>query len=197
MGELPLTRVVGVVLAAGAGRRMGQPKAGLVVDDERLLDRAINALRNGGCDDVLAVVRPGVYGPFTVANSAADTGMRSSLNVALDNVAAPDVGLAVLLVDTPGIGADAVAAVVQHWRSSTQRIAVATFAGRRGHPTVMDRQRWAAAVAVAGPDEGARAYLLAHPADVDEVPVAGDPFDLDRPADLARWAARKGSARPE
>lgn len=192
MGELPLSpRVLGVVLAAGSGTRMGTPKASLVVAGERLLDRAVDALRNGSCDDVVAVVPVGVFGVDavrTLENPLAFSGMRSSLELALTAAQGYDA-LAVTLVDTPGVGAVAVAAVVSHWRSSSSRISVAVYNGRRGHPTVMTTARWAAAAAAAGPDEGARAYLKAHAEDVDEVPVEGDATDLDTPADVLRWLA--------
>jgi len=74
------------------------------------------------------------------------------------------------------------------WRPG--RIAVARYAGRRGHPIVMAPALWAEALALAGPDEGARALLSVRPDLVDEVDAPGDPADLDTPADLARWAAR-------
>jgi molybdenum cofactor cytidylyltransferase/nicotine blue oxidoreductase len=64
---------------------------------------------------------------------------------------------------------------------------VARYAGVRGHPTVMSPQLWRVALEVAGPDEGARAFLAAHPDLVDDIDVAGDPADLDTPDDLARW----------
>ena len=182
-------RVLGVVLAAGSGTRMGAPKATLEIGGERLLDRAVVALRNGGCDDVAAVVPVGVTAPpgvVTVENPDAASGMRSSLVAAL-TVAPGYDALAVTLVDTPGVGPTAVAAAVGAWRSAPGRVVVAAYGGRRGHPTVMAVQRWTVAVDLAGPDEGARAYLQAHAADVVEVAVDGDPTDLDTPADLARW----------
>lgn len=181
--------MLGVVLAAGAGVRMGQPKATLVVAGERLLDRACDVLARGGCDDLVAVVPVGVRGVAgvrTIENPSAASGMRSSLQTAL-TVAHGYDGLCVTLVDTPGVGAAAVRTVVDRWRSDPTRIGVAVYNGRRGHPTVMAVERWAAAVGMAGPDEGARAYLRAHAADVDEVAVAGDPVDLDTPDDVLRW----------
>jgi CTP:molybdopterin cytidylyltransferase MocA len=168
---------------------MGTPKAELVVDGRRLVERAAAAAR-AGCDEVLVVVRAGtapVDGARTVVNPAPERGMRSSLVLALD--AAHGDAVAVLLVDTPGIGADAVGAVVAHWRAEPQRIAVASFAGHRGHPIVMTAQRWRAAVALAGADEGARRYLAEVADLVDEVDVVGDPVDLDRPDDLLLWRA--------
>ncbi|MEJ7726951.1 MAG: NTP transferase domain-containing protein, partial [Actinomycetes bacterium] len=49
-------RVAGLVLAAGAGRRLGQPKALVSVDGRRFVDLAVDALREGGADPVLVVV---------------------------------------------------------------------------------------------------------------------------------------------
>lgn len=183
-----MARVVGAVLAAGSGTRMGEPKAGLVVDGTRLLDRAVRALAGGGCAPVLAVVRPGVdvAGAIAVVNDDPSRGMRSSLALALD--AAAGLGadaLVVLLVDLPGVSAAAVAAVIGAWRPG--RIGVASYDGRRGHPTVMALDLWREALARAGPDEGARALLAARPELVDEVATDGDPADLDTRADLDRW----------
>lgn len=181
--------VAGAVLAAGSGSRMGAPKGELVVDGTRLVDRAGAALAAAGCAPVLAVVRPGVTvpGATVVPNPDPARGMRSSLALAVDAAGECDA-LAVLLVDTPGVGAAAVRAVVGAWRPG--RIAVGVYAGRRGHPTVMAPGLWREALALAGPDEGARALLAARPELIDEVPVSGDPTDLDTPDDLAAWRAR-------
>jgi molybdenum cofactor cytidylyltransferase/nicotine blue oxidoreductase len=179
--------VAGAVLAAGSGTRMGAPKADLVVAGTRLLDRAVRALSGGGCAPVFAVVRAGtnVAGAQVVVNPDPARGMRSSLALAVD-AAHGSQALAVLLVDVPGVGADAVRAVVEAWRPG--RIAVARYGGRRGHPTVMAPQLWQDALALAGTDEGARALLADRSGLVDEVDVAGDPSDLDTPEDLRDWS---------
>ena len=179
-------RVAAAVLAAGAGTRFGRPKAEVVVAGERLVDRAVGAARAAGCAPVLAVVRAGTAAPGAVpiVNPQPERGQRSSLELAV--AAAGDVdALAVLLVDTPGIGPEAISAVCGAWRPG--RIAVGRYGARRGHPTVMAPAAWADALALAGPDEGARALLSARPELVDEVDVPGDPADLDTPDDLARW----------
>src|SRR5699024_7959324 len=52
-----MSRVAGIVLAAGAGRRMGQPKALLTRPDGRsFVEAACEALLDAGCDPVLAVL---------------------------------------------------------------------------------------------------------------------------------------------
>jgi molybdenum cofactor cytidylyltransferase/nicotine blue oxidoreductase len=178
--------VAAAVLAAGSGTRMGAPKAELVVDGARLLDRAVRAAAAAGCAPVIAVVRPGteVEGARAVVNPDPDRGMRSSLALAVEAAGEADA-LAVLLVDVPGVSAEAVRAVVAGWVPG--RIAVGRYAGRRGHPTVMGPDLWRAALETAGPDEGARALLAARADLVDEVEVPGDAADLDTQQDLARW----------
>jgi CTP:molybdopterin cytidylyltransferase MocA len=187
-----VTRVSAVVLAAGAGRRMGMPKAEIVLGGRSLALRAVAAMAQGGCDEVIVVVRADaapVDGARAVVNPRPERGMRSSLVFGL--AAADSEGVAVLLVDTPGIEAGAIATVLSHWRGHPGRIAVATFAGRRGHPIVMAAGHWHAAMALAGPDEGARRYLEAYAHLVDDVAVPGSPVDLDTPDDLRAWRAAR------
>lgn len=181
-----MDRVAAAVLAAGSGTRMGRPKAEIVVDGVRLVDRAVAAAHEAGCAPVYAVVRSGtdVAGAIAVVNPDPDRGMRSSLDLAV--AAAGDASaLAVLLVDHPGISADAISAVATAW--SPGRIAIGRYGEGRGHPTVMAPELWRAALELAGPDEGARRFLASHPELIDEVDVPGDPTDLDTPDDLARW----------
>ncbi|HEX2207758.1 MAG TPA: NTP transferase domain-containing protein, partial [Longimicrobium sp.] len=47
--------ICGIVLAAGRSRRMGEPKALLSAGDGTFLQRAVRALREGGCAYVLVV----------------------------------------------------------------------------------------------------------------------------------------------
>lgn len=186
-----MTDISGLVLAAGAGRRMGQPKAELVVDGERLIDRAVRVLRAGGCDEVLTVVRDGVADPNArvVVNPEPERGMGSSLRLAL--AAATGRRAVILLVDTPGIGADAVRAVL----ALDAPVVVATYGGRRGHPVVVDRSWWAEVATRAEGDRGARPFLVAHPDLVREVECPGDPSDLDTTEDLATWRHEHSGAR--
>lgn len=46
----------GLLLAAGAGRRMGGPKALVEIDGVPMVRRALAVLRDGGCAPLLVVV---------------------------------------------------------------------------------------------------------------------------------------------
>jgi len=179
-------RTSGIVLAAGSGTRMGQPKAELIVDGVRLVDRAVQTLRDGGCDEVIVVTRAGVDvpGARTVLNPDPDRGMGSSLVLGLQ--AATGERAVILLVDTPGI----TSAAVRRVRDADGEVAIGTYAGRRGHPVRIERRWWPDVIARAVADQGARGFLRAHPELVVEVVCEGDPSDLDTAADLAAWVQR-------
>jgi CTP:molybdopterin cytidylyltransferase MocA len=190
-----VAHIVGAVLAAGSGTRMGRPKADLVVDGARLIDRAVAALTAGGCFEVIAVVRADVttdIGARPIVNPHPEDGLRSSLALAVAAADPDSDALAVILVDMPDVGADAIATVRSAWKPG--RIAIARYAnqptGRWAHPIVMSLELWREALALAGPDEGARALLAANAALIDEIVVAGSGIDLDTAADIAAWNHR-------
>ena len=55
MSDIPAP-CAGVVLAAGSDSRFGEPKAPLEVDGERLVDRSVRVLREGGCDPIFVIL---------------------------------------------------------------------------------------------------------------------------------------------
>lgn len=190
--------VAGLVLAAGAGTRLGTPKALVDLGGRSLLDRAVATLREGGCDPVLAVLPPGLPVPTgvdAVPNPAWRTGMGSSLRLGLSRLTSDAV--VVLLVDTPLVGPGAVRRLASA-HAAGAGVAVATYAGRRGHPVLLAREHWEEVARLAVGDGGARAFLAAHPSLVTEVACdgTGDPADVDTPEDLARVRAALSGAPP-
>jgi CTP:molybdopterin cytidylyltransferase MocA len=176
----------GLLLAAGAGTRLGRPKAQLVVGGTRLLDRGVAVLRDSGCAEIVAVLRDpeDLAGVTTVVNPDPERGMGSSLRLGLE-ACRGDVAV-VLLVDTPGIGADAVRAVTDRVRAGAA-VAIADFGGRRVPPVAFAQAWWAEVAELAEGDQGARGFLRAHPELVAAVACDGDPSDIDTPEELARW----------
>ena len=152
--------VAGVLLAAGAGTRFGMPK--VLAAEGDWLRRAVEALRDGGCDDVVVVLGPAVVEvpAGTRAVVAADwaDGMSASLRAGLGAV--DDAGWAVVhLVDLPDVPAEVVARVLRAARSSASGLARATYGGRPGHPVVIARRHVVPLATTLSGDEGARAYL--------------------------------------
>ena len=55
-GDQPIDHPAGLLLAAGAGRRMGGPKALVELDGEPLVRRALRVLADGGCAPLVVVL---------------------------------------------------------------------------------------------------------------------------------------------
>lgn len=206
--------VVGVLLAAGGGRRLGgRPKALLRGGGLLLVERGVSALRDGGCARVHVVLGArsqevrrlveersagtgggrhggtGLAASVTwVVNPGWESGMGSSLRAGLASLDGTGAGAAVVcLVDQPGIGAAAVARVARAYRDAGS-LACAAYEGGRGHPVLFGADRWPAVAASAVGDRGARGYLREHKAELTLV-ECGDvaqPYDIDTAADLGR-----------
>ncbi len=187
-------RVVGLVLAAGAGRRMGGPKA--LVDD--WLPRSVAVLREGGCAEVTVVLGasaqeaaaliPGV--PVVVAQDWAE-GMGASLRAGLQELSDRLDGpgrldglgahaVLVSLVDLPDVGPDVVRRLLDR-PLERATLARATYDGRPGHPVLIGADHVAGIIASATGDRGARDYLAAHPHDEVECGDLATGVDVDRP----------------
>lgn len=191
--------VAGLVLAAGSGSRLGEPKAIVVLDGERLVDRAVRVLREGGCAPVVVVagaVPLEIQGATAVTNPDWPTGMGSSLRVGLMALGTGEAAAAVvMLVDQPRIPA-AVVARLRAAHAGGSVVAVATYGGRRRNPVLLDRSTWAEVAALADGDAGARPYLAAHPEQVTPVPCddLGSAEDIDTAEDLARARGISGTS---
>lgn len=183
-------RTAGLVLAAGAGRRYGMPKALVAYPQRLLVQRAADTLREAGCARTVVVlgaqaerVRAAAPDlPTTVVNPDWETGLGSSLRVGLEALAdTPATAAVVLLVDMPGVTPEAVRRVAA--LAAPGALVMGGYGDRRGHPVLLGRDHWAGVADSATGDRGARDYLRAHPALVQVVPVGdvADDRDLDYP----------------
>jgi CTP:molybdopterin cytidylyltransferase MocA len=186
--------VAGLVLAAGEGRRLGQPKALLEIDGERLVDRAVRVLQEAGCSPVyvvagaaplVGVASQGLAPVTVVDNPDWPTGMGSSVRCGLAAVA--EDAVVIMVVDTPGIGADVVRRLVDAYTAGASA-AVATYDGAPRNPVLLARQHFADVSILAVGDVGARVFLAANADIVTEVNCSdiGDPSDIDTPDDVRR-----------
>lgn len=177
--------VAGLVLAAGAGRRFGGPKALARIHGVRLVDRMVAIARDGGCDPVVVVEGAASLAPVDGARVVhADgwaEGMGASLRTGLAALPEDAAACVVLLVDTPWLTGAAIRHVLAGGPAWGARVAV--YDGRRGHPVVLARRVWDDVARLAVGDEGARAWMRTHPDEVTEVDCTGlaDPTDVDVP----------------
>lgn len=158
---------IGLVLAAGSGRRFGSPKAAAVIDGERLVDRAVRVLRMGGCTRVVVVLGAwigSVKAAEVVINSEWVQGMSGSLHCGLNYLTQATNEIhqqsrhrraVITLVDLPGI----TPAAVRHLCAQEESLVAAQYEEQQGHPVLIGEQHWPGLMQQLSGDSGARRYL--------------------------------------
>ncbi len=196
----PSDPIVGVLLAAGIGRRYDptgqrlkllEAAPGLPTD----VPIAIAALRNlrAAVGDVVAVVRPAdcaaqqrlhrllaAEGARLAVCPEADGGMGHSLACGV-RARSGAAGWVIALADMPAVSPTTIAAV----RDAIERghaTAAPVFRGQRGHPVGFGRACLARLLALDG-DTGARSVLASHPPLLIPVDDPGCLLDIDTPGE--------------
>ena len=177
-----------VVLAAGASSRMGVPKASLPWHGVTLLERAVSACRDAGCDPVTVVL--GCH-PLDVpaGATAADNpdwrrGMGSSIAA---GVRATPVGRDVLILpcDLPRVAAADLRRLIL--ALAGRSAAAASFAGTLGPPACFAAALRPQLLELSA--AGAKALLRRPDANVAAVPMPAAAWDIDTPQDFRRVTA--------
>ena len=192
-----MTQVAGILLAAGQGSRIGQPKALIDVGGVPLAARGVALLHDGGASPVIvvtgatAVDLPGV---ITVHNPDWPTGMGSSLRACVATVPGQCSAAVIALVDQPLVGPESVRRLIAAYQAGAS-VAVAAYAGLPRNPVLLGREHWPEVMALATGDAGARTFLHARPELVTLVECGdtGRPDDIDTRADLDRVAGLMGA----
>ena len=188
-----------MLLAAGNGSRLGQPKALVELAGSTLAERGVALLGDGGADPVIVVtgaVPVEIPGVVAVHNPDWETGMGSSLATGLLALSSGDAEAAVIaLADQPLVGVESVRRLIGAFRSGAA-VAVAAYQGKPRNPVLIAREHWPSVLALAAGDTGARPFLRAHPELVTliECGDTGRPDDVDTAEDLAR-VRREAAAR--
>lgn len=181
-----------VVLAAGASRRLGEPKQ-LLRDahDTAVLAHVVQAALDGGCAPVIVVLGAASDDVRTVVPAGAECvenaqwveGMSTSIRVGVHAVGhATGTGLLLLACDQPAVTAAHVRALLVAHAAHGQRV-VSEYDGVHGIPAVWPREDWDALTALTG-DRGARGLLRGSE---QAIPLADGARDLDTPEDVAAW----------
>ena len=196
------TKIVGLILAAGASRRMGPDRNKLIlrIGDRPLLRRVVDVFRDAEVEPIFAVlghqadvVEPTLgRGIDVIRHEDWAQGMGSSIARGVSSIEAahhPDAFL-LCVGDLPGLRASAVRSVRDVFvrEGNADSIVVPTFEGSEGHPVLFGRSHAKALAALQG-DLGARKMLEANASSVIRVPVADDGIlrDVDTPEALGDW----------
>lgn len=195
------SRVVGLILAAGSGRRFGGGKMRARLDGRPLVAHVLDAAHAAGLGRIVLVlgrdataVRRAVHetdpaalaGVLVAVNGAPERGLATSLRLGLVAATAgprPD-GVLVLLGDQPRVRPEVIAAVIAAAAPPDALAVVATHADDRAPNPVLLLPAAAALVDETDGDRGLGALLAARPESVVRVSVAGANPDVDTIADL-------------
>jgi CTP:molybdopterin cytidylyltransferase MocA len=186
-----MTRITGIVLAAGASTRLGKPKQLVGHEGLPLVRRAVMAAREAGADPVIVVLGSdapyiasaleNLEGMHIVLNPRWQTGMASSLARGLEAVTESD-GALIMLADQPLVDASALRALLDVF-GPDKRIVASSYSDTLGVPIVVGREHFASLMRLEG-DRGAGPWLRTVDG-VTAVPLSGPILDIDTPKDLA------------
>jgi molybdenum cofactor cytidylyltransferase len=194
LSEMP---VPVIILAAGASRRLGQPKQLARVAGETLLGRTVRVVRESGAQPVFVVV--GAYcerilaavdltGTHSILNPEWEQGIASSIRAGVTGLLRELPGAAAVLLlvcDQPRLTAEHLRALVATMEGRMEPVIVAScYAGVTGIPAIFPRSEFAQLLGLRG-DAGARSLLRNPRCAMMTVAFEGGEMDVDTEADLA------------
>jgi molybdenum cofactor cytidylyltransferase len=193
-------KVAGLLLAAGASTRMGQPKLLLPVEGRPMVERVLNECVRSSLHRVVVVlgyqsdlVRE-TLGPLclnpkvsVVFNPEYASGMSTSIRAGLPEVEKDHDHVMILLGDMPFVNAGVIDLLLKRYLSSDCIMGAIRVKGRRSHPVIFGRKLYPELMKLSG-DAGPRhlfqapeeSFCLVDPGD------AYDDRDIDTPEDYAR-----------
>jgi molybdenum cofactor cytidylyltransferase len=187
-----------IVLAAGASRRLGQPKQLLMRGGETLLARAIRLAGEAGAACVFTVLGANfevicasvtLDQTILVINDKWQQGISTSIHAglkALDVVDPSAAGALILSCDQPRLTSDHLRTLIETFAAQPEpSIAASAYAGVLGIPAVFPRMSFTHLRALRG-DEGARSLLVKPPCSLIAAPFPGGEIDIDTPTDLTQ-----------
>lgn len=189
-----MTASAAIVLAAGEGRRMGGPKALLVIDGKPLVRWHVQRLGEVGCRPIVVVVRHSIVSEVrqllgdapAVHLVACDTSaMAASLTVGLGHVPLASQSIVVSPVDALPVQCSTLQGLIEAVTEEGVLVATPAYAGRGGHPVVAREtllRRFLQGYAGTLRDLIRSVERQRHRLEVDDAAVG---HDLDTPADLA------------
>lgn len=185
-----------IILAAGASRRLGQPKQLVSFEGETLLERSFRIAREAGAAPVLVVLGANFAsicasvafeGAVPVLNDQWESGMASSIHAGLNEAevrSSETAGVLIMACDQPLLTVEHIARLLMTFGDhAAESIVASEYAGTRGIPAVFPRKVFAALRSLHG-DKGARGLLAKAPCPVIALRLEGGSVDIDLPADL-------------
>ena len=182
--------VAAVVLAAGASRRLGQPKQVLALDGATVLDATLTVARASACQPVVVVLggaadsvraKVDLDGVQVVENHDYGEGCATSIRTALDALPEQVTGIVLMLGDQPRVAVETVQELEATARGHA--VGVCEYDDGLGHPLWFDRQMFGALESM----HGDKAVWKLVDAESDGADVVRVRIDGPVPRDIDTW----------
>ena len=186
--------VTGVILAAGQGRRMGEPKQLLPLGGKPMVWHVARAACMAGFDEVIVIT--GAYAPEVkqvlqdlqlsiVYNEDWNQGQSTSVKKAVQSITTEGQAVVFLLGDQPLVGVKLINDLIKAYHETNASIIVPRWQNQPGNPVLFDIGVWRSALLQLSGDEGARQIIRQNQEAIHYIDLlAGQVFmDVDTPAD--------------
>jgi len=197
-------QTAGIILAAGASTRFGQPKQLIKLKGKYLVEWVMDAALKSRLQTVVLVLGHehkriinalGARGARTnleiVINRRYHEGQSTSLKIGLSSVGQDFSAVMYLLADQPMIDSATIDYLLAEFQASNKEICVPVCEGRRGNPAIFKQLVFEEIMKIKG-DIGARELIDKDPDRVLYTEIK-DPlcfFDIDSPEDLENLTGR-------
>jgi molybdenum cofactor cytidylyltransferase len=181
--------MVGILLGAGASKRLGRPKQTLPFGDTTLLGHVLRDVEDSSLERVVLVVGGAAEKALApimprraevVRNDSYGSGCASSLLAGLDAVG--DVEAVMLLLgDMPGVEPAVIDRVAGRWDERRPWAAVTSYWGELGHPFVFSAAAFPELRELHG-DKAVWKLIERHPEQVERIDL-----DHELPRDVDTW----------
>ena len=170
-----MTRISGVILAAGQARRIGVTKQLLPFRQSTLLGQVIENARNSKLDEIITVLghdAPSIQshinfeGINVVINNDYQLGQSTSLLAGLHHLSVWADAAMYLLGDQPLVDEHVIDTLITAYEDTCSPLVVPMFEGKRGNPVIIDRDLFGELSSTVHGDAGARVLFKRHAGEI-------------------------------
>lgn len=183
-----MTKIAGIILAAGHARRFGRPKALIHLHGELLIHRLIDAYLESGLAPVVVVAQGETYQAIAeredidIVIGDPDGQMIDSVMLGLEALPKESQAIVIQPVDAVFTSAKMITSLCDGNPGVTR---VLCHEGQPGHPILIPRSLFAEILD--RPTEGLRSVISEHDVELVEWPSREILADIDTLEDLKRW----------
>ena len=190
-----MSNIAGVILAAGGSSRLGEPKQLLTFRGATLIQRAVRAAAEAGCDPVIVVAGDSAEairselgeenGIVVVENAEWRSGIGTSIRRGLEQLTRSVEAVVLLTCDQPFVDATIVGKLMAERERTRRAIVASSYADTLGVPALFDRSCFDALLTL--PDRsGAKSLIEARRDEAASIAFEEGAVDIDTPGDFER-----------